>query len=322
MFCHSYYNPLISQPIVTQSRIFLLSFDAALVKLTNMSFNTNDWFRQGRNVNGRVNPGILAVDDKFEFVAHEATKDGKYWSYVCKYRRTPKVMCSAKARVTFWEDMNKWILQHADDHVCEPNRPRVIAEMLRERMKCIVRKDPAKAVGKAVRTVRIEAAREYSEDEVFYLKLVSELGTDNALEKQLLRVRAEVIGPTPRSRNEFNPKNFITRIFGNTNDVVLDSNDFVDDWRSEIDRDNKKSDYQWKNLTSEMLTIEEAHSDELNDDVAEDQEIVDRDLPKRVIAFTSPALLKQLSKNLKTSVDGTFKGSIQNKIYLLIIKCV
>ena len=62
-------------------------------------------------------------------------------------------MCSAKARVTFWEDMNKWILQHADDHVCEPNRPRVIAEMLRERMKCLVRKDPAKAVGKAVRTV-------------------------------------------------------------------------------------------------------------------------------------------------------------------------
>ena len=53
---------------------------------------------------------------------------------------------------------------------------------------------------------------------------------------------------------------------------------------------------------------------------AEDQEIVDRDLPKRVIAFTSPALLKQLSKNLKTSVDGTFKGSIQNKISLLIIK--
>ena len=60
-------------------------------------------------------------------------------------------------------------------------------------MKSLVRQDPAKAVGKAVRKIRTKV-KEYSEDEVFYQKLVAELGTDSALERQLLRVRAEVIG--------------------------------------------------------------------------------------------------------------------------------
>ena len=94
-----------------------------------------------------------------------------------KYRLTPKIKCPAKARVMRFDD--KWILQHADDHHnCEPNRPKVTAELLRNKMKHLVRKDPAKAVGKAVRAVRIEAAKEFSEDEDFYQHLVAELGTD------------------------------------------------------------------------------------------------------------------------------------------------
>ena len=35
----------------------------------------------------------------------------------------------------------------------------------------------------------------------------------------------------------------------------------------------------------------------------------ERDLPKRVLAFTSESLLSQLGRGLKTSVDGTFKSS-------------
>ena len=34
-----------------------------------------------------------------------------------------------------------------------------------------------------------------------------------------------------------------------------------------------------------------------------------KDLPKRVLIFNSEKLLKQLTKNKKTSVDGTFKSS-------------
>ena len=160
-----------------------------------------------KNVNYDKLLGILAVDDKYEFTAHESTKDGLFWSYCCKYRLTPKIKCPARARVIYFED--RWILQSSDqNHRCEPNRARVTAEFLRHKMKQLVRKDPATAVGKQVRAVRIDAACEYSEDEDFYQHLVAELGTDKALEKQLLRVRHEIIGPTPRSRNSFNPEEF------------------------------------------------------------------------------------------------------------------
>ena len=60
------------------------------------------WFRQGKG-SGK-NPGILMYDEKFEFIAHECSKDGLTWNYGCKYRLTPKVKCPAKAKLTSYED--------------------------------------------------------------------------------------------------------------------------------------------------------------------------------------------------------------------------
>ena len=106
------------------------------------------WFRPGRNEkNGRKNPGILAVDDKYEYVAHDCSRDKLSWTYVCKYRKTCKVNCLSKARVVFFD--NRWILQHSDDnHSCEPNRAKVTAEFLRHRMKLLIRTDRLRLVGK------------------------------------------------------------------------------------------------------------------------------------------------------------------------------
>ena len=41
----------------------------------------------------------MVVEDKYEFTAHESTKDGSSWTYSCKHRRTPKVKCHAKAKL-------------------------------------------------------------------------------------------------------------------------------------------------------------------------------------------------------------------------------
>jgi hypothetical protein len=121
----------------------------------------------------------MAVDDQYEFTAHECSKDGTEWVYCCKYRLTPKVKCPGRVRVTQLD--NRWILKSVDyHHRCEPNKARVTAELLRHRMKNIVRKNPVQAVGKAIRIVRIEAAEEFGEDDYFYLHLVAELGTDSA----------------------------------------------------------------------------------------------------------------------------------------------
>lgn len=271
------------------------------------------WFRPGRG--GHRNPGILAVEDKYEFTAHECSKDGSMWSYSCKFRLTPKVKCPAKAKVVAFDD--KWILQSADDaHTCEPNRARVTAELLRTKMKNIVRSNPTQAVGKAVRTIRIEAAEEYSKNKDFYSHLIAELGTDSALEKQLLRIRAEVIGHTPKSRNDFNPDEFLNGIYGERNNIIVcDSNNLDSSWRDGINRTRSNSEYDWDKMDDNMRNIENEYHREVMDEEIENPEsdenvgVNDKDLPKRVLAFTTRNLLQELENNSKTSVDGTFKSS-------------
>ena len=73
---------------------------------------------------------------------------------MCKFRQTVKIKCSARVRIIWYED--HWMLKELfHDHSCERNRARVTAELLRHKMKNIVRGNPVQAVGKAVRTVRI-----------------------------------------------------------------------------------------------------------------------------------------------------------------------
>ena len=177
------------------------------------------WFRPGRlERSGRKNPGIMAVDDKFEFTVAKSNKEGSVWSYRCKFLLTPKIKCKAKAKVVFYD--GKWVLQEiCNNHECEPNRPRVIAEKLKHEMKELVRSDPVQPVGKAVRKVRVEAAERFGDDEDFFLHLIAELGCDSALEKQLLRVRQEIYGPTPRSRIDFEPEIFLEKIYGDKENV-------------------------------------------------------------------------------------------------------
>ena len=211
----------------------------------------------------------------------------------------------------------KWVLQQVDNnHDCEPSRARVIAEKLRHEMKEIVRADPVQPVGRAVRKVRVAAAEKYGDDEEFFMHLIAELGCDTALEKQLLRVRQEIYGPTPRSRNGFEPKMFLNQIYGEKdNVVVMDSNDMPEGWKDKIEKVNPNSEYAWDRVSAELRDIEnEYHIDDDDDEEEEvvntqETENVETDLPKRVLAFSSQKLLRQLSRNLKSSVDGTFKSS-------------
>ena len=63
-----------------------------------------------------------------------------------------------------------------------------------------------------------------------------------------------------------------------------------------------------------MLNIEnEYHHDVIDDEEEnpfeeEQVDLMDRDLPKRVYAFTSDNLLKEFTEGMRTSVDGTFKS--------------
>ena len=120
-------------------------FDIYIALKMAMPKNTF-WFRPGRlERSGRKNPGIMAVDDKFEFTVSKSNKEGSVWSYRCKYLLTPKIKCKAKAKVVLYD--GKWVLQEiSNNHECEPNRPRVIAEKLKHEMKELVRSDPVQPV--------------------------------------------------------------------------------------------------------------------------------------------------------------------------------
>ena len=81
-----------------------------------------------------------------------------------------------------------------------------------------------------------------------------------------------MIGQTPRNRNSFEPKEFLDRIYGDTNKVlVCDSNELEDGWRKEIDKTNSESDYDWTLLTEEMLNLEESRIDKEMDAIEEEK---------------------------------------------------
>ena len=59
------------------------------------------------------------------------------------------------------------------------------------------------------------------------------------------------------------------------------------------------------------------HDEEMDFD-----DLLNKDLPKRVLAFTSKTLLQQLGNKMKTSVDGTFKSSCKlcGQMFVWMIK--
>ena len=76
----------------------------------------------------------------------------------------------------------------------------------------IVKKDPAKPMSAAIKTVRERAEERYGDDEGFYEEVLDALGGDDAIARRLLDVRAKIIGLTLKNQNKFHPQRFLSRI--------------------------------------------------------------------------------------------------------------
>ena len=126
-------------------------------------------------------------------------------------------------------------------------------------------------------------------------------------------MRHEIIGPTPRSRNDFDPLNFLEKVFGNDDEfIVLDSNNLDASWRKDIQDVNEGTEFHREKCDESVRNIvTQFHLDESETCSANqaNTEVNEKDLPKRVLIYTSKKLLARLSLNLKCSVDGTFKSS-------------
>ena len=105
---------------------------------------------------------------------------------------------------------------------------------------------------------------------------------------------------------------------------VMDSDNLQPGWENMIDNNNVDSQYRWENDNA-LLREHESHlhtenydsnctesTSENTDEIqsyTNSESVRENMKPKRVLAYSSPKLLKLFSKNLKSSVDGTFKSA-------------
>ena len=73
------------------------------------------------------------------------------------------------------------------------------------------------------------------------------------MEKEFLRKRQEICGPSPQSRIDFEPEIFLEKIYGDKeNVIVMDSDNLREDWKSRIEKVNPNSEYDWDKVNDEM----------------------------------------------------------------------
>ena len=298
------------------------------------------YFRPGRLMKrGRTNPGILIVDRVRAFQCNSISKDMDRFNYCCNERLTVGIKCRAKAVVMKMDVHGKGIspvLVKVDlEHDCPVNVPKAIAEEMKAEMKSLVRSEPQKVLAEAIQTVRRKYSEEFAEDEDVFEQIIAELGPDKPILRQLLRVRLEIVGKTPVNRNKFDPSYFLRKLRGNDHKiVVMDSNELEDGWRNRISITNPESNFSWGNIHVAEAVDEDAEEEYIDENATDDNEagemnedggyvnedtdeinlpvypdVSEKDLPKRVLAYSSEKLLALFGKNLKSSMDGTFKSA-------------
>ena len=283
-------------------------------------------FHEGRKgKSGRKGPGILIVDGKYKFRINQVNKAGDKFKMYCVKHGHPQFSCKAKAVVVKREDESFFLFSADSEHTHLPDPALVKAEELKERMVEIVKKSPCDPVTQAIKEVKLQFAKE-NEDDTFFNEVMESLGNQRAIEQRLLRTRYAIIGPMPKNRSEFEPNKFIKRVLKSSKMITLDSNNLDENWRSIIDRRNPETQYDWEKLSDEMRSFEDedeteedivgeepndsathGESSEGFDDDCETESV--KDLPKRVLAYSSIKLLKLFGMCTRGSVDGTFKSS-------------
>ena len=321
------------------------------------------------NKAGCPGPGQLIVGGQQIYNYNRVTKCGKWWKMNCRQQKNPEFKCKATASVFKKDDGSFVLIKEEKEHNHDVNEAAVIAQGLKLEMVDIVQKDPSAPVADAIKTVKKKMAEKYGNDEQLLKDISSEIGSKHSLELKLLRVREKIIGSLPKSRDRFDPKHFLKRVFkGNADEIeILDSNKLPENWRDLVSKVNPKSEYNWEKREenkkyddSEESTEKESEENEEStttstdidvedigpeDDViptggvpmdnvlgpdsdqqeesnsTEPEEATDeneskpeepppagKDLPKRVLAYSSRRLLKLFAKCIRGSLDGTFKS--------------
>ena len=128
--------------------------------------------KDGLNDPMKKNPGILVVGGAHRFIKHKQTNQ-----------------C----------DVSIFDVQEDSQSNFPAKTAEITAESLKLEMAEIVKKDPAKPMSAAIKTVRERAEERYGDGEGFFEEVLDALGGDDAIARRLIDVRAKIIGPTPKN---------------------------------------------------------------------------------------------------------------------------
>ena len=180
----------------------------------------------------------------------------------------------------------------------------------------IVRKDPTKPVGEAIKEVKLRLAKEHEKDKETFNSVIDALGNHHALEQRLTEARLAIIGPTPKSRKDFNINTFKEKNLISEDAIVLDSENLPENWESLLEPKDQETSYHWDKMNDAMMELDDSdeYVDEIHDKWPDDTHEANANIedqntakPKRVLIYTSESLLKVFAKCKCGSLDGTFK---------------
>ena len=163
--------------------------------------------KDGLNDPMKKNPGILVVGGAHRFIKHKQTKEWDVLHFRCARRLAKQFSCKARAIVRRTKDEDGTVKDTLAFASTEHSHPAETAEITAESLKLemaeIAKKDPAKPMSAAIKTVRERAEERYGDGEGFFEEVLDALGGDDAIARRLIDVRAKIIGLTPKNGNQF-----------------------------------------------------------------------------------------------------------------------
>ena len=110
------------------------------------------------------NPGMLIIEDKFEFCMNKANKQRTSFIYYCKFRQTKGIFCNCKLTLVKYqveEEVKYMIKPFSNIHNHQGCMPEIVAEKKKLEMCELFRKQPEEHVSVAMTNVLLKYSELY-----------------------------------------------------------------------------------------------------------------------------------------------------------------
>ena len=278
---------------------------------------------------------LLTHGDTFKYHKAGSSRDNERNWYSCAMRK--KLKCPARATVVRREvelengdlEVQSYLVDVSkpESHNHVPDKSQIIASDLLVKMKRQIELDPLSPVSKIRDRVLLEELQHCEPG--LKKEIISAL--PKASSRSTLHYhRNKILGYEAKSRDEYDPSVILSKNKFGKDVIVIDSNkDLPEDWHK-IDLATMFPE-RAKNRADGATSDEGTGDEDQPNSSFSDHDNLDSSLqspnsaevvkPKRILIFTSIALLSLLSLSRYGSVDGTFKSVSKHWRQLFIFLC-